>query len=66
MAPPTTALFDRMKREGRLIEDSQSITQFGLPNFRTVLPLPILLRGLAPCSKAYTNRMPFLSALITP
>jgi radical SAM superfamily enzyme YgiQ (UPF0313 family) len=46
MAPPTTALFDRMKREGRLIEDSQSIMQFGLPNFRTVLPLPILLRGL--------------------
>src|SRR6202167_4868003 len=46
MAPPTTALFDRMKREGRLIEDSQSITQFRLPHFRTVLPLPILLRGL--------------------
>jgi radical SAM superfamily enzyme YgiQ (UPF0313 family) len=46
MAPPTTALFDRMKREGRLIEDSQSIMQFGLPNFRTILPLPILLRGL--------------------
>jgi radical SAM superfamily enzyme YgiQ (UPF0313 family) len=47
MAPPTTALFDRMKREGRLIEDSQSIMQFGLPNFRTILPLPILLRGLS-------------------
>ncbi|MGC2400753.1 MAG: radical SAM protein, partial [Acidobacteriaceae bacterium] len=46
MAPPTTALFDRMKREGRLIEDSPSISNFGLPNFRTVLPLPILLRGL--------------------
>ena len=46
MAPPTTALFDRMKREGRLIEDSQSTSNFGLPNFRTVLPLPILLRGL--------------------
>ncbi|MGB8539544.1 MAG: B12-binding domain-containing radical SAM protein [Acidobacteriaceae bacterium] len=46
MAPPTTALFDRMKREGRLIEDSPSTTQFGLPNFRTILPLPILLRGL--------------------
>jgi radical SAM superfamily enzyme YgiQ (UPF0313 family) len=46
MAPPTTALFDRMKREGRLIEDSQSIMQFGLPNFRTVLPLAVLLRGL--------------------
>jgi radical SAM superfamily enzyme YgiQ (UPF0313 family) len=47
MAPPTTALFDRMKREGRLIEDSQSIANFGLPNFRTVLPLPVLLRGLS-------------------
>src|SRR5882757_7956857 len=46
MAPPTTALFDRMKREGRLIEDSPSTMQFGLPNFRTILPLPILLRGL--------------------
>ncbi len=46
MAPPTTALFDRMKREGRLIEDSQSISNFGVPNFRTVLPLPVLLRGL--------------------
>src|ERR1700742_4696245 len=32
MAPPTTAFFDRMKREGRLIEDSQSIMQFGNPN----------------------------------
>jgi radical SAM superfamily enzyme YgiQ (UPF0313 family) len=46
MAPPTTALFDRMKREGRLIEDSKSTSNFGLPNFRTKLPLPILLRGL--------------------
>jgi hypothetical protein len=46
MAPPTTALFDRMKREGRLIEDSPSTSNFGLPNFRTKLPLPILLRGL--------------------
>ena len=46
MAPPTTALFDRMKREGRLIEDSPSTSNFGLPNFRTVLPLPVLLRGL--------------------
>ncbi len=46
MAPPTTPLFDRMKREGRLIEDSQSISNFGVPNFRTILPLPVLLRGL--------------------
>jgi radical SAM superfamily enzyme YgiQ (UPF0313 family) len=45
-APPTTALFDRMKREGRLIEDSTSTSNFSAPNFVTVLPLPILLRGL--------------------
>src|SRR5580698_7875116 len=46
-APPTTALFDRMKSEGRLIEDSPAITNFSPPNFRTVLPLLVLLRGLA-------------------
>jgi radical SAM superfamily enzyme YgiQ (UPF0313 family) len=46
-APPTTALFDRMKREGRLIEDSTATTNFSAPNFKTVLPLPILLRGLS-------------------
>ncbi len=46
-APPTTALFDRMKREGRLIEDSQATSNFSPPNFRTVLPLPVLLRGLS-------------------
>ena len=46
-APPTTALFDRMKREGRLIEDSLAITNFSAPNFRTVLPLPVLLGGLS-------------------
>ena len=45
-APPTTALYDRMKKEGRLIENSQAITNFSPPNFRTVLPLPVLLRGL--------------------
>lgn len=46
-APPTTALFDRMKREGRLIEDSQSTTNFSPPNFHTTMPLPVLLHGLA-------------------
>jgi radical SAM superfamily enzyme YgiQ (UPF0313 family) len=46
-APPTTALFDRMKREGRLIEGSQAITNFSAPNFKTVLPLPVLLGGLS-------------------
>ena len=29
-----------------MIEDSPSTSNFGLPNFRTVLPLPVLLRGL--------------------
>ena len=46
-APPTTALFDRMKREGRLIESSQATSNFSAPNFRTMLPLPVLLRGLS-------------------
>ncbi len=46
-APPTTALFDRMKREGRLIENSAALTNFSAPNFRTVLALPVLLRGLS-------------------
>ena len=45
-APPTTALYDRMKREGRLYEDSQATSNFSPPNFRTMLPLPVLLRGL--------------------
>ncbi len=46
-APPTTALFDRMKKEGRLIENSEATSNFSAPNFRTVLELPVLLRGLS-------------------
>ncbi len=46
-APPTTPLFDRMKAEGRLIEDSDSISNFSAPNFRTSMPLPTLLHGLS-------------------
>jgi len=46
-APPTTPLFDRMKAEGRLIEDSEAISNFSAPNFRTVMPLPALLHGLS-------------------
>jgi len=46
-APPTTPLFERMKKEGRLLENSESITNFSAPNFRTVLPLTVLLRGLS-------------------
>ena len=46
-APPTTALFERMRKEGRLLENSEAITNFSAPNFRTVMPLTVLLRGLA-------------------
>jgi radical SAM superfamily enzyme YgiQ (UPF0313 family) len=46
-APPTTALYDRMKKEGRLIPDSQATSNFSAPNFHTKLPLPVLLRGLS-------------------
>lgn len=45
-APPTTPLFERMRREQRLISDSPATSNFSLPNFRTLLPLPDLLSGL--------------------
>jgi radical SAM superfamily enzyme YgiQ (UPF0313 family) len=44
-ATPATPLFDRLNREGRMLEDTQA-TNFSPPNFRTRLPLPVLLRGL--------------------
>jgi radical SAM superfamily enzyme YgiQ (UPF0313 family) len=46
-APPTTPLYDRMKKEGRLFEDSQATSNFSAPNFRTVMPLDTLLNGLS-------------------
>jgi radical SAM superfamily enzyme YgiQ (UPF0313 family) len=46
-APPTTPLFERMKAEGRLIENSEAISNFSAPNFRPTMPLPVLLRGLS-------------------
>ena len=46
-APPTTPLFDRMRREGRLIETSMATSNFSPPNFRTTLPLNTILGGLA-------------------
>ena len=45
-APPTTPLYDRMLKEGRLIENSAETSNFEPPNFRTVLPLPLLLEGV--------------------
>src|SRR6202158_5047813 len=45
-APPTTPVYERMKREGRLIQSSPEPSNFSPPNFRTVLPLPELLDGL--------------------
>ena len=45
-APPTTPLFDRMLKEGRLLMDSTATSNFDPPNFRTRLPLPLLLRAL--------------------
>lgn len=45
-APPTTPLYDRMKTEGRLVDDIEATSNFSAPNFRTVMPLPALLHGL--------------------
>ncbi|HXX82499.1 MAG TPA: B12-binding domain-containing radical SAM protein [Casimicrobiaceae bacterium] len=46
-APPTTPLYDRMKAEGRLVQESEMTTNFSAPNFRTTMPLPTLLHGLS-------------------
>ena len=43
-APPTTPLYDRMLKQGRLLEESTT-SNFDPPNFITILPLPVLLRG---------------------
>ena len=45
-APPTTPLFDRMQKEGRMLMDSTATSNFDPPNFKTRLPLPLLLQGL--------------------
>lgn len=45
-APPTTPLFDRMLKEGRLLMESTATSNFDPPNFKTRLPLPVLLQGL--------------------
>lgn len=45
-APPTTPLFERLRRQGRLQEESTASTNFHPPNFRTVMPLGELLGGL--------------------
>ena len=58
-APPTTALYDRMKREGRLIEDSEATTNFSPPNFEPVLPVPVLLRGLGTLLSGLYEARPF-------
>jgi radical SAM superfamily enzyme YgiQ (UPF0313 family) len=45
-APPTTPLFDRMLKEGRMLMDSTATSNFDPPNFKTRLPLPVLMQGL--------------------
>ncbi|MGH9378134.1 MAG: B12-binding domain-containing radical SAM protein, partial [Terriglobia bacterium] len=44
-APPTTPLYTRMLKEGRLLKDSPSNDNFDVPNFKTRLPLPVLIEG---------------------
>ena len=43
-APPTTPLYARLRKEGRLVDEMTS--NFNPPNFRTVLPFGALLRGM--------------------
>ncbi len=44
-APPTTPLFERMLKEGRILMDTTATSNFDPPNFKTLLPLPVLLKG---------------------
>jgi radical SAM superfamily enzyme YgiQ (UPF0313 family) len=44
-APPTTALFKRLLEEGRLMPNEGSIDNFSAPNFRTIMPKLVLLKG---------------------
>jgi radical SAM superfamily enzyme YgiQ (UPF0313 family) len=44
-APATTPLHARMLKEGRMLPDSDATSNFDTPNFRTLLPLPVLLQG---------------------
>src|SRR5579872_6699555 len=44
-APPTTPLFERTRKENRLLMESTATSNFDPPNFRTVLPLPVLVEG---------------------
>src|SRR5437870_12921847 len=44
-APPTTPLYDRMLKEGRLLMESTATSNFDPPNFRTLLLLLVLLEG---------------------
>ncbi|HEV2177184.1 MAG TPA: radical SAM protein [Terriglobia bacterium] len=44
-APATTPLYDRMMKQGRLLMESTATSNFDPPNFRTLLPLPVLLEG---------------------
>lgn len=60
-APPTTALHDRLKREGRLHEESEALTNFSPPNFDTVLPVPVLLRGLSTLLAGLYEAKPFFA-----
>ena len=45
-APHTTPLYERMKKEKRLIETKLESSNFAAPNFQTVLPIPDVIRGL--------------------
>ena len=55
---PTTPLFERLKCEDRLLDDGDA-TNFSPPNFRTMLPLPVLLQGLGHLLVALYQPEPF-------
>ena len=62
-APPTTPLYDRMKKEGRLFEDSEATSNFSAPNFRTVhAAADAAAAGSAACCSILYDPKPIFSA----
>jgi radical SAM superfamily enzyme YgiQ (UPF0313 family) len=45
-APATTPLRDRMLKQGRLLAEESAGINLEHPNFRTLLPFPVLLQGM--------------------
>jgi len=58
-APPTTPLFERMLKADRILMESTATSNFDPPNFKTLLPLPVLLKGYSGLLRSLYNASAF-------